>query len=74
MRNTSQDLAKWVAGWKSAETDLLEFSRKELRATDTHRSMLALADAFEAALPFRGSSLTTGLVEQQRYFKLMKLK
>ncbi len=64
----------WVAGWKLAETDLLEFNRKELRATDTYRSMLALADAFEASLPFSRPLPTTGLVEQQRYFKLMKSK
>lgn len=64
----------WVAGWKQAEIDLLEFNRKELRATDTHRSMLALTDAFDAAMPFRRPSPTTGLVEQQRYFKLIKSK
>ena len=75
MRNTSLDLAAWVTGWKEAEADLREFGRKELRSTDTYRSMLALSDAFEAAVSSRHDELPiTGLVEQQRYFGLMKLR
>ncbi|MBI4503227.1 MAG: hypothetical protein HY700_18980 [Gemmatimonadetes bacterium] len=62
-------LERWVATWREAESVLAEQKRAELEALDTRRALSELAAAFEHARRRAPRSDTSGLVEQQRYFR-----
>jgi len=59
----------WVKAWKGASAEMERLRRENLKQADTKTAILNLLPAFEYAVknsPLRESS---GLVEQQRYFK-----
>lgn len=62
-------LERWVATWREAEPALAEQKRAELEWLDTPRALAQLAAAFEHARLRAPLSDTSGLVEQQRYFR-----
>ena len=63
---------KWVAAWRRAGERLAELKREELRNIDTQHSLLNLADAFESCHLHHPPRTTSGLVEQQRWFRKLR--
>lgn len=66
---SARDLERWVATWRNAGLALDEQSRIELEQLDTATALSQLAAAFDFALRHAPPSETSGLVEQQRYFR-----
>jgi hypothetical protein len=64
-----EQLRHWVACWKEAGARLEELRREELRHVDTQQSLLSLAGAFESCRLHHKPSPTSGLVEQQYWFR-----
>ncbi len=62
LAETPEEQRAWMAQWRSAEKALLEVKRQELRA-------LTEEQAWAATLPPELERKTSGLVEQQRWFK-----
>ena len=63
------DPKKWLKAWEGASIEMERLRKNELKHADTKKAILTLLPAFEYALknsPLRDSS---GLIEQQRYFK-----
>ena len=70
MNDTERDrIRQWVAGWKAAGARMEELRREELRHTDTQQSLISLAGAFESCRLHYQPLPTSGLVEQQRWFR-----
>jgi hypothetical protein len=63
---------QWVAAWKRAGVKLAELEREELRNIDTQQALLNLADAYESCRLHHQPSPTSGLVEQQRWFRKLR--
>lgn len=73
MPETKENIKKWTAAWQQAAAALKELKKQELRAPDyyeKHRRILD--DMLQYACKNRTERLTSGLVEQQRWF--MKLR
>ena len=62
-------IERWVATWREAQPALAEQQRAELERLATPRALSELAAAFEHARLRASLSDTSGLVEQQRYFR-----
>jgi hypothetical protein len=62
-------IREWVACWKRAGATLEELRRTELRNTDTQQALMDLAGAFESCRLHHEPAPTSGLVEQQRWFR-----
>jgi hypothetical protein len=65
----TEALRRWVACWKAAGARMEELRRERLRHIDTQQSLMNLADAFESCRIHRQPRPTSGLVEQQRWFR-----
>jgi hypothetical protein len=63
---------QWVEAWRRAGQKLAELDREALRNTDTQKSLANLACAYEFARLHSRPSPTSGLVEQQRWFKKLR--
>ncbi len=61
-----------VAGWVQAGIVLEQEWRERVRATDTERDLPAFAGLATAALLADGAPMTSGLVAQQRWFRLLR--
>ncbi len=72
LAETPEEQRAWMAQWRSAEKALLEVKRQELRAL-TEEEALAATRELLASIPFplppELERKTSGLVEQQRWFK-----
>ncbi|MFZ1935166.1 MAG: hypothetical protein WBL72_16830 [Thermoguttaceae bacterium] len=64
-----EQLRRWVAAWKRAGERMDELRREELPHTDTQQSLLSLASAFESCRLHYTPLPTSGLVEQQYWFR-----
>ena len=64
-----EQLRRWVACWKRAGERMEELRREELPRTDTQQSLLSLASAFESCRLHYKPLPTSGLVEQQYWFR-----
>ncbi len=62
-------LRHWVACWKQAGARMEELRREQIRNTDTQRSLLNLADAFESCRIHHKPLPTSGFVKQQHCFR-----
>jgi len=62
-------LERWVATWREAEPALAEQKRAEVEGLATPRALAELAAAFAHARRRAPVSDSSGLVEQQRYFR-----
>jgi hypothetical protein len=62
----------WVAAWRRAEIALADLEREEYRHIDTQKSLLNLSSAFESCRLHNPPRPTSGLVEQQRWFRKMR--
>jgi hypothetical protein len=72
--DSSRDLGqveRWVATWRDAGPALADQKRRELERLATPRAVAELAAAFEHARLRALPSVTSGLVEQRRYFRLL---
>lgn len=62
-------LRQWVQAWEDAGPRLDELRREEIRHTNTQRSLMQLAGAFESCRLHYKPLPTSGLIEQQRWFR-----
>ena len=70
MDNSETDaMRQWVARWQKAGPELARVRLHELRHTDTAAAIGQLEDSFQAALLHYPARVTSGLTEQQRWFK-----
>lgn len=60
---------RWVQAWKEAGEALEQLRRAELRKLDTHRAIALLCGPANYRVPPRAPKSTSGLVEQQAWFK-----
>ena len=63
---------RWVEAWKSAGPELERMRREEIRRADTPRAMTALLGLYRAGCRLRPPRPSSGLVEQQRWFRKAK--
>ena len=71
-QETTDALRNWVDSWKETAVILRRVRREELRRLDStavHEWMLAFEDAFEDALRRFPPRPSSGLIEQQDWFK-----
>lgn len=68
----AEQIRRWVARWKEAGARLESLRREELRHTDTQQSLISLASAFESCRLHYRPLPTSGLVEQQRWFRKIR--
>ena len=72
-RMTEKEALKtWVACWQRAGSALDKIRAQSMQTIGTADSIESLSDAFESAHIHLPLSLTSGLVEQQRYFRQLK--
>jgi hypothetical protein len=69
---TPEELAKgrrWVQAWREAGQDMERLRREELRRLDAWRAIALLCGPADYRQPPRAPRPTSGLVEQQQWFK-----
>jgi hypothetical protein len=59
----------WVACWGRAGTRMQSLRREQLRTIDTPQALLNLASAFESCRLHHRPAPSSGLIEQQRWFR-----
>ncbi|MBI4662576.1 MAG: hypothetical protein HY735_27500 [Verrucomicrobia bacterium] len=60
---------RWVHAWKQAGDAMQRLRRDELRQLNPQRAIALLCGPADYTLPPRSPKPTSGLVEQQRWFK-----
>jgi hypothetical protein len=60
---------RWVRTWQAAAPLLEQVRRQELRRLDPERAIALLCGPADYRVPPRAPKPTSGLVEQQRWFK-----
>ena len=68
-QSENDQIRQWVSCWKEAGARLQELRREQLPRTDTQRSLMNLADAFESCRLHHKPLPTSGFVEQQHWFR-----
>ncbi len=72
MSDKKQEIKKWVEAWQKAAISLKEIKKNELRSKDYYeKNRKILDEMLQYACDNSKPRLTSGLVEQQRFF--MKL-
>jgi hypothetical protein len=69
---TSEQIAngqRWVRAWREAAPALEGVRRRELRQLDAGRALALLCGPADYRVPPRAPKPTSGLIEQQRWFK-----
>ena len=61
----------WIESWRAAGPELEAMRREKIRKADTTRSILNLDDAFRSAILTQNLKDSSGMVEQQKLFKLL---
>ncbi len=59
----------WIEGWRQAGRRLRELKKSELRDISTTEALQNLSGAFESCRLHFAPRPTSGLVEQQRWFR-----
>jgi hypothetical protein len=73
MKSQNEDIVKWVATWQNAHAALLRIKRTELQAADYYEQNQALLnDMLWYAYNHRTERQTSGLVEQQHFFRQLR--
>jgi hypothetical protein len=67
-------MKRWVDTWKKAGPELEKIRFEEVRNADTQASVRALAGMALMSLPSHPPKPTSGLVEQQRWFRLYAIR
>jgi hypothetical protein len=60
---------RWVQAWREAGERMEHLRREELRGLDAQRAIAILCGPADYRVPPRAPRPTSGLVEQQRWFK-----
>ena len=60
---------KAIQGWKKAQPVMEEIRRQEIEQANTVEALVALKDLFEDAIQRFEMRTTSGLIEQQYWFK-----
>ncbi len=60
---------RWVQAWREAGQEMERLRRKELRSLDAGRAIALLCGPADYREPPRAPRPTSGLVEQQRWFR-----
>ncbi len=60
---------RWVQAWREAGQEMERLRRQELRRLDAYRAIALLCGPADYHLPPRAPKPTSGLVEQQYWFK-----
>ncbi len=68
----AQRLKRAISAWEIASPVLEKDRRKRIREASTVEAIQQLTDAFEAVRRELGPRESSGLVEQQKYFKLLR--
>ena len=68
----NERLAEWVKTWQKAGAELEKLRREKIRNEQTPEAITALSDASRAALLRHRLPPTSGLVEMQKWFKLLR--
>jgi hypothetical protein len=67
-------MKRWVDIWKKAGPELEKIRFEEVRNADTQRSVRALKGMALMSLPNHPPKATSGLVEQQRWFRIIAVR
>ncbi|HXG86455.1 MAG TPA: hypothetical protein VNI84_20720 [Pyrinomonadaceae bacterium] len=67
-----EQLAEWVKNWQTTGIELEKIRREKIRNEQTSESILAFSDASASVLLHNPPSATSGLVELQKWFKLLR--
>jgi hypothetical protein len=70
----TSELRQWAERWQRAGLRLRALRREELRRTETPQALMNLAGAFESCRLHHKPSATSGLVEQQAWFRRLAEK
>ncbi|CAN5560336.1 hypothetical protein BH23ACI1_BH23ACI1_18010 [soil metagenome] len=62
---------RWVRAWKQAAPELERLRRQELRQLDAYAAIALLCGSANYFEPPRAPKPTSGLVEQQRLFRVL---
>jgi hypothetical protein len=62
---------RWVQAWRDAGPELERVRREELRRLDTFHTIALLCGSADYRVPPRAPKPTSGLVEQQAWFRRM---
>jgi hypothetical protein len=60
---------RWVKAWQHAAPELERIRRQELRALDAYAAIALLCGPADYRVPPRAPRATSGLIEQQRWFR-----
>jgi hypothetical protein len=60
---------RWVQAWREAGEAMERLRREELRSLDAYRAIALLCGPADYRVPPRAPKPTSGLVEQQYWFK-----
>jgi hypothetical protein len=60
---------QWVEAWRRAGAFMEQLRREELRRLDSYRAIALLCGPADYRVPPRAPKPTSGLVEQQRWFR-----
>jgi hypothetical protein len=63
---------QWVAAWKRAAPELERMRREELRALDSYQAISLLIGPADYTVEPRRPRPSSGLVEQQRLFQMLR--
>ena len=63
---------RWVQTWQDAAPRLEQIRRQELRQLDAFKTIALLCGPADYRVPPRAPRPTSGLVEQQRYFRKLR--
>ena len=67
-----EKLAEWVKTWQKTGAELEKLRREKIRNEKTSEAIIALSDASRSALLHNRLLPTSGLVELQKWFKLLR--
>ena len=70
---TKADVVAWVERWKAVNEITQKERKRSWVVIPLSQTIENLDDAFQSALYLRKASLTSGLVEQQRFFLKSRL-
>ncbi|MCK4936844.1 MAG: hypothetical protein KAR84_08320 [Elusimicrobiales bacterium] len=65
----NKEIKQWVSCWQKAEPHLKRLRDLEIKNTDTAMGIKVLNDAFDSAISKFHPRKTSGLIEQQMYFR-----
>lgn len=68
----TEAMRQWVARWKKAGPELERIRREEVIHTDVRQAIELLEDAFQSALRHFPPGPSSGLVDQQRWYKRLR--